>query len=163
FDPATVRASLDYLFRRGGLLLGLVRFDGAETPVGACAAAGVAGYRSPGTDNVYGLRLAEVLAAADEPDRLVLQLYGTLAHAGAPTLFGPLSFRLTSHLADGYVDAWIVVPDRDRIDELTLRLRVPGRRRIAAVWVDGVPHAGFDPADESVDLSGRTGALAVRV
>ena len=52
--------------------LGLVRFaphTGVTNP----------GYQSPGTDDVYGTNVARFLADNDQPDQLLLSLYGKLA------------------------------------------------------------------------------------
>ena len=69
-----------YVNRRGGRLLGLVRARATRI------------YRrdSPhatGVDQVYNLNVARFLAAADLPDQLVLSLYGTLTGAMTPGTF----------------------------------------------------------------------------
>jgi hypothetical protein len=65
----------------GSRLLGLVR-------AGAYALYGLS-PRPPasGTDAVYGINVARFLAAEDEPDQLVLSLYGELAAAMTPGTF----------------------------------------------------------------------------
>jgi hypothetical protein len=63
---------LSYLLNHGSRLLGLVRFSphtGVTNP----------GYQKPGTDDVYGTNVARFLADEDQPDQLVLSLYGKLA------------------------------------------------------------------------------------
>jgi hypothetical protein len=63
---------LAYLLNHGSRLLGLVRFSphtGVTNP----------GYQKPGTDDVYGINVARFLADEDQPDQLVLSLYGKLA------------------------------------------------------------------------------------
>ena len=63
---------LAYLLNHGSRLLGLVRFSphtGVTNP----------GYQLPGTDDVYGTNVARFLADEDQPDQLVLSLYGKLA------------------------------------------------------------------------------------
>jgi hypothetical protein len=74
FRPGSAQASgvLDYMLNHGSRLLGLVR-------AGAYAL-----YRDPvfptsGTDQVYGINVARFLADNDEPDHLILSLYGHLA------------------------------------------------------------------------------------
>ncbi len=69
---AQARGALRYLELHGSRLLGLVR-------AGAYAL-----YREPrfpvsGTDQVYGINVSRFLALEDEPDQLVLSLYGQLA------------------------------------------------------------------------------------
>jgi hypothetical protein len=73
--------ALRYLLLHGSRLLGLVR-------AGAYALYG----RTPtppesGTDEVYGINVARFLAQQDEPDQLVLSLYGQLAAAMTPNTF----------------------------------------------------------------------------
>ncbi|HET7556214.1 MAG TPA: hypothetical protein VFJ75_11225 [Gaiellaceae bacterium] len=63
---------LAYLLNHGSRFLGLVRFSphtGVINP----------GYQKPGTDDVYGINVARFLADEDQPDQLVLSLYGKLA------------------------------------------------------------------------------------
>jgi hypothetical protein len=67
---------LRYLLRHGSRLLGLVR-------AGAYRLAGGEASMS-GTDQVYGVNVARFLADVDQPDQLVLSLYGTLAAALTP-------------------------------------------------------------------------------
>ena len=69
---------LRYMLRHGSRLLGLVRAGAyalyGPTPV----------YPESGTDQVYGLNVARFLADNDQPDQLVLSLYGQLG-AGMTT------------------------------------------------------------------------------
>jgi hypothetical protein len=83
FTPGSEQAEgvLRYLLTHGSRLLGLVR-------AGAFSLYG----RAPkppesGTDNVYGLNVARFLADNDEPDQLVLSLYGALGAAMTPGTF----------------------------------------------------------------------------
>jgi hypothetical protein len=82
FRPGSPQAegALRYLRLHGSRLLGLVR-------AGAYAL-----YRDPvhpvsGTDHVYGIHQARFLAALDQPDQLVLSLYGALAAGMHPGTF----------------------------------------------------------------------------
>jgi hypothetical protein len=68
------------MLRHGSRLLGLVRATAFSL------------YREPvhpvsGTDQVYGINVARFLADNDEPDQLVLSLYGALAAAMTPGTF----------------------------------------------------------------------------
>jgi hypothetical protein len=66
---------LRYMLAHGSRLLGLVR-------AGAFALYGLDRvYPTSGTDQVYGINMARFLADNDEPDQLVLSLYGSLAAA----------------------------------------------------------------------------------
>ncbi|MDX6505776.1 MAG: hypothetical protein QOG06_420 [Gaiellaceae bacterium] len=62
---------LRYLENHGARFLGLVRFSphtGVTNP----------GYQTPGSDDVYGTNVARFLADNDQPDQLLLSLYGKL-------------------------------------------------------------------------------------
>jgi hypothetical protein len=74
FPPGSTQANavLDYLLGHGSRLLGLVRFR-------AFGESGKPGYRSPGSDDVYGINVSRFLADEGQADQLVLSLYGKLA------------------------------------------------------------------------------------
>jgi hypothetical protein len=82
FRPGGPQAEgvLRYMLRHGSRLLGIVR-------AGAYALYDDPVFPTSGTDQVYGINVARFLAANDEPDQLVLSLYGTLAAAMAPGTF----------------------------------------------------------------------------
>jgi hypothetical protein len=73
FQPGSPEAIglLRYLQSHGSRLLGLVRFR-------AFTNSGKPGYRAPGVDDVYGLSVARFLADNEQPDQLILSLYGKL-------------------------------------------------------------------------------------
>lgn len=73
FAPGSPEATgvLRYMQGHGSRLLGLVRFR-------AWPNVGKAGYRSPGSDDVYGTSVARFLADNDQADQLILSLYGKL-------------------------------------------------------------------------------------
>ncbi len=73
FPPGSPGATgvLRYIQSHGSRLLGLVRFR-------AWPNVGKAGYRSPGSDDVYGTSWARFLADNEQPDQLILSLYGKL-------------------------------------------------------------------------------------
>ena len=72
---------LRYLLAHGGRLLGLVR-AGAGHLYGDYPPAPTSGI-----DQVYGVNVARFLADADQPDQLVLSLYGMLGAAMTPDTF----------------------------------------------------------------------------
>ena len=83
FLPGSAEAegALRYLRLHGSRFLGLVR-------AGAYALYGLtAPFPTSGTDQVYGLNVARFLADNDEPDQLVLSLYGQLAAGMTPGTF----------------------------------------------------------------------------
>jgi hypothetical protein len=72
-DREQAAGALRYMLGHGSRLLGLVR-------AGGYALYGrTTRFPTSGTDEVYGLNVARFLAALDEPDELVLSLYGDLA------------------------------------------------------------------------------------
>jgi hypothetical protein len=78
-----------------------------------------------------------------------------IAVSRVPTSFGALSYSLRA--SAGAVQASVEVPERAR--RLTLRLRLPRARRIAAVTLGGRPFHRFDAASSTLDLSGLSGSL----
>ncbi len=71
---------LRYLLGHGSRLLGVVRAK-------AEALYGNRPYPVSGIDQVYGLNVSRFLADNDQPDQLVLSLYGTLAAAMTPDTY----------------------------------------------------------------------------
>jgi hypothetical protein len=82
FDPASREASDIWAYSRdeGALFLGLQRFNYYPTAIGSVFPSGLPGYETTGDDNVYAVGRVRFLAALDDPDQLVLALYGKLAH-----------------------------------------------------------------------------------
>jgi len=79
----------------------------------------------------------------------------------APTGFGPLSFSIEPR--DEAVHVVLSVPTRAPLRTLGLRLRLPRGDRMTAVTLDGQPFSRFNPATQTIDLSGRTGSLSLDV
>ena len=73
-------AILRYLHNHGAILMGMLRFNYLGIPIGSCKVHGWTGMRSSGVDNVYAVSYARFLADNDKADRLVMTLYGKLAH-----------------------------------------------------------------------------------
>ncbi len=82
FPPGSSEAAgvLRYMLNHGSRFLGLVRFR-------AFPNIGKPGYRSSGTDDVYGTNVVRFLADNDQPDQLVLSLYGKLGAGMTPNTF----------------------------------------------------------------------------
>jgi hypothetical protein len=83
--------------------------------------------------------------------------------SNAPTRFGRVSYRLASHLAQGWVEAHIVPPQRCIPDTIVLRLRAPDDRPIQGVTVDGQRRATVVPARSTVRLRPGQDTLNLRV
>ena len=79
----------------------------------------------------------------------------------APTSFGPVSFSLDS--GANSVRVGLRLPRRAPMRSLSLELRRPGRQRIARVELDGRAYRRFDPAAETIDLTGLTGTMTLVV
>jgi hypothetical protein len=95
---------LAYMLRHGSRFLGLVR------------AAAFSLYRDPvypvsGTDQVYGINVARFLADNDEPDQLVLSLYGHLAAGMTPDTFVSGEAASVAPLGGGYYRAMYLPPN----------------------------------------------------
>jgi hypothetical protein len=80
----------------------------------------------------------------------------------SPTLFGPVSYTITSKIEHNQVMADLEVPSRTPIGSLQLRLRVPGGKQLIGVKVNGHPYTKFDSSTETIDLTGLTGKLIIR-
>ncbi|MCX6375748.1 MAG: hypothetical protein NTU88_06905, partial [Armatimonadetes bacterium] len=75
-----------------------------------------------------------------------------VAVRNAPTRFGKVSYRTTSHVAAGFIEMTIEPPKRNPPRELVLRLRHPEGKPIRSVTMNGSPHTDFDPAKETITL-----------
>ena len=75
-----------------------------------------------------------------------------LSVSQAPTRFGPVSYQLESHLAQGYIRATIQPPARETPSRIVLRLRHPEGRPIRSVTVNGKPGRDFDKTTGLVRL-----------
>ncbi|MBM4023912.1 MAG: hypothetical protein FJ280_00675 [Planctomycetes bacterium] len=75
----------------------------------------------------------------------------TISASGAPTRFGPVSFKLVSRLRDNRIDADLTLPETFTAT-VKLRCRVPGGKRIRAVTLNGRPLRQFDAVEETITL-----------
>ncbi|MBI3920223.1 MAG: NPCBM/NEW2 domain-containing protein [Armatimonadetes bacterium] len=80
----------------------------------------------------------------------------------APTRFGKVSYRITSHVSQGYIQAIIEPPARTTPREIVIRLRHPGGKRVRSVTVNGIRHKQFDAAKECIHLRPSAGTITVR-
>jgi hypothetical protein len=86
----------------------------------------------------------------------------TISVANAPTEFGPVSYQITSHVAQGHIEASIEAPKRTPPNQIVLRLRHPEGKPMRAVTVNGKRHTDFDAKRETVTLPGGTISLNLR-
>jgi hypothetical protein len=72
----------------------------------------------------------------------------------APTRFGEVSYKVTSHVDQGFIEMTIQPPARSAPREIVIRLRHPDGRRMASVMVNGKKHARFDAAKSTITIAG---------
>jgi hypothetical protein len=99
---------------------------------------------------------SDVLWLAKGTPRAWLEDGRTIAVSNAPTRWGPVSFRLLSHLANGKIEATVDLPGRPPAPRVNLRLRIPAGHRIGSVQVNGKLWDQFDASQETVTLPSRT-------
>jgi len=87
----------------------------------------------------------------------------TTAVDRAPTRFGPVSYRLQSHAARGWIEAHIEPPPRATPSALVLRIRHPQGLPMRSVTVNDATWQDFDAQREIVRLPADRGSLDVRV
>jgi len=85
-----------------------------------------------------------------------------VAVRNAPTCFGPVSYRIESHVSEGFVKAVVEPVTRTQPESIVLRLRHPDGRRMKSVTLDGQPHAEFDPNRETITFTPGDVAATVR-
>ena len=85
-----------------------------------------------------------------------------LSVRNAPSRFGNVGYELSSHVADGFIDATIEPPKRNPARQIVLRLRHPDGKKIQAVTVNGKRHRAFDRERETITIKDPTSSLRVR-
>jgi len=119
----------------------------------------------------YFLHQTRTMLVAERGDQLWLAPFITsnwlkdgqaLSVSNAPTRFGPVSYKITSAVADGHIDAEIQPPTRGTPKQIVIRLRHPDGKPMKSVTVNGQPHQDFDPAKEIVKLTPTTEKITVR-
>ncbi|MBN1343121.1 MAG: NPCBM/NEW2 domain-containing protein [Phycisphaerae bacterium] len=81
---------------------------------------------------------------------------------GAPTTFGRVSYRITSSVDEGFIEATVELPQRKRPDQVVLRLRHPEDKAIQKVIVNGKPQQAVDASKHCVRLKPEGDRLTVR-
>jgi hypothetical protein len=76
----------------------------------------------------------------------------SVAVTNAPTRFGRVSYRITSHTRDDAIEAHVEPPARSAPKAIVLRLRHPDGKTLRAVTVNGKAHPEFDPKKETVRI-----------
>jgi hypothetical protein len=85
----------------------------------------------------------------------------TIEVSNAPTDFGPVSYQIRSHAAEGTITAQVRFSARRQPGKLLLRLRHPSEAKLTSVTVNGRPWAAFDAARETIELPMDQGKLEV--
>jgi hypothetical protein len=81
----------------------------------------------------------------------------------APSRFGPVSYKLVSAVADGYMEAVIQPPTRRPPARIVLRVRHPEGKPMRSVTVDARPHVDFDAAAQLVYVAPTGKSITVRI
>jgi len=87
----------------------------------------------------------------------------TVSAANVPTTFGKVSFRINSHVNNGYIEAHVEPPVRSKAKALVLRLHHPDGKPIRSVTINGKPNKKFDPEQETITLPRGSKPMDVRV
>lgn len=79
-----------------------------------------------------------------------------------PTHFGRVSYQISSHVKDGYLEAAIEPVAGNAMAALIIRLRHPEGKTIQAVTVNGQVHHEYDPLRECVRIKPTPGRVTIR-
>jgi len=80
----------------------------------------------------------------------------------APTKFGTVSYRISSAVDKGYIEAQIEPPKRSVPETLVLRLRHPEEKLMSSVKLNGKPHKDFDAKKEYIRIKPCNDKITVR-
>jgi len=80
----------------------------------------------------------------------------------APTHFGPVSYRIASHVKEGYIEATIDPPTRPAPREVVIRLRHPEGKPMRRVTVNGERWTRFDAEREYARVGAGREEVTVR-
>jgi hypothetical protein len=84
-----------------------------------------------------------------------------VAVTNAPTRFGPVSYRIISHVSDGYIEASIEPPQCILPKAVVLRLRNPDGNPLRSVTVNGRRNRQFDTATQCILIKPSAASLKV--
>ena len=79
-----------------------------------------------------------------------------------PTRFGGVSFEISSHVADGYIDAVVSPPARSKPDSIIIRLRHPQEKQMKSVTLNGKAYSKFDSSKECIQIDSFDGDIVLR-
>jgi len=79
-----------------------------------------------------------------------------------PTTFGEVSYEIHSYIDDGYIEAEIIPPNRNKPDAIIIRLRHPKEHKMKSVVVNGEEYEYFDAEKEIVTIKSWEGKIKIR-
>jgi hypothetical protein len=79
-----------------------------------------------------------------------------------PTLYGEVGYAITSHAADGHIDAEITPPEGRMPKSLVLRLRHPDGHLLRDAEVEGALDFSVDPTDSTIHITPGAEPVTVR-
>jgi len=85
----------------------------------------------------------------------------TVSIRNAASFFGDVSYSITSHVGQGYIEAKVEAPTRRPPDSIVIRIRHPEGKRIKRVTVNGREHADFDAVREIVRVKPSSKAAVI--
>lgn len=80
----------------------------------------------------------------------------------APTRFGPVSYTITSNVAQGRIDAVVQLPENCSAGKVILRLRHPDGKPMQSVTIQGRSHPDFNPQNETITFAPVEPTLTLR-
>lgn len=122
---------------------------------------GTAGWFVENFRNLLVMEDGQSLWAARATPRSWLEQGKKIAVANAPTCFGPLTYEIVSDVDHGKITAALQMPGRELLKSVILRLRHPRATPIRSVTVNGRRWTRFNPAKETITVSGVTGKVVV--
>ncbi|MDB6059806.1 MAG: hypothetical protein JWO95_3650 [Verrucomicrobiales bacterium] len=84
----------------------------------------------------------------------------TLNIERAPTMFGPVSVKMQSHIQQGNVTAEVALPERNAPEKILIRARVPDGFKTVSAEIEGKTFKADDKG--TVDLTGLKGKHTIR-
>ena len=114
------------------------------------------------TDGKNGV--PEKLHLAYSTPRAWLEQGKQIKVADAPTPFGKLGYIIDSDIYNRRMNVTVTMPAQaDTIPEVSIRLRIPGKKKIKSVRINGTVHNAFNAEQETIDLTGKKEILHLTV
>jgi len=119
----------------------------------------------------YFLQQSRMMLVFERGDQLWLGPFVTnhwmkagmvVAVHNAPTKFGKVSYKITSAIDKGYIEAVIEPPSREMPKWLVIRLRHPEQRQMKSVTINGKNYYDFNPEREYIRLKPTAGEIVLR-